>query len=707
MKPTHRARLFCGALLFTSSGAALAQDDHRAIPQNPQPNSQSALHDIIIVTQSRTSLPTEMRVTGDDAPVHGSDVTHLAARIPGGARIANGALSGQMQYRGLFGERLNLRVDGQHFASGGPNLMDPVFHYAPAPLVDTVIIDRGISPVSAGPGLAGGANAGFKRVAYSNGTDIEFDYDLTLGGRSINDGMTAGGIAGWATDSWRFNLLGAQEDGNDSGFDGGTIGGTAYERGVFGLSAGRKTPWGELTLDMRRQNTEPSGTPPFPMDIRYFDTDFLRLGYRRQIGRYALEAHVHGADVAHVMDNFSQRPDPADPKFRASYADATTKGADVKLGFDAFGGDLELGLDTVENEHHVTITNPNNPAFRVTPFPLIEMQRLGGFAEWHGELGRFNAQIGGRLDGHDYRAGQAAAEGVMQGPVNLAAAFNAAMRDGDDVTFDLAARFWTPVQGGLSWRFTLAHKQKMPGYIQRFGWLPITASGGLADGNIYVGDLTLEKETALIAEVGVDYTTPRSYWRPTIFLRDIEDYIQGTPVSTSQTLIRNVAMMNGDSSPLQWGNVKAQLYGFDMDMGHDFTGPLRLDAVVNYVRGIRRDLDDELYRIAPLNATLGLTWQRPLWSLGLELRAVAAQKKVSVTNEEQSTQSYQLVNINGKHHLSEKVKLAFGIENLLDEEYRNHLSGINRNGFGDVGTDGTRRVPGDGRGFFIRLSMTP
>lgn len=709
MKPTFRTRLLSGAALFIVSHAALAQDTNQDTNPDSQHPPQAALHDVIIVTESRITAQTERRITGDNAPLHGSDVTHLAARIPGGARIGNGALSGQMQYRGLFGERLNLRVDGQHFSSGGPNLMDPVFHYAPAPLVEAVIIDRGISPVSAGPGLAGGADASFKRIAYAAGGDMAFDYDLTFGGRSINDGASGGGVAGWATDTWRFNLLGAQEEGSDSAFDGGTIGGSAFERGVYGASAGRKTQWGEVTLDMRRQNTGPSGTPPFAMDIHFVDTDFLRLGFNRQFGRYALAAHLHGNDVAHVMDNFSQRPEPESSKFRASFADATTKGTDVKLSFDAFDGDFEIGFDSVENTHHVTITNPNNAAFKVAPFPHIDMQRLGGFAEWHGALGRFNAQLGARIDAHDYRAGEASAEGVMQGPISLATAFNAAARAGDDTTIDLVSRVWTPMQDGLSWRFTLAHKQKMPGYIQRFGWLPISASGGLADGNIYVGDLTLEKETALIAEVGVDYATPRSYVRPTLFIRRIDDYIQGTPVAASETLIRNVAMMNGDSSPLQWTNVDARLYGFDMDMGYDFTGPLRLDAVVNYVRGERRDMDDDLYRIAPLNVTLGLTWEQPLWSMGLEARAVAAQKKVSATNDEQASGSYQLVSFFGDRRLSDRVKLAFGIENLLDEDYRDHLAGLNRNGFGDVGTSdtgGTAQVPGAGRGLFVRLSMT-
>lgn len=249
-------RLLTGAALITLGAPALAQE------------ASPALQDVIIVTGTRINTAAQTTVTPDAAPLQGGDITYLTARTPGGARIGNGELSGQMQYRGLFGERLNLRVDGQRFASGGPNLMDPVFHYAPAPLVAAVVIDRGVSPVSAGPGLAGGADAVFKRVDYATGDDLRFGYDLTAGGRSVNESISAGGVAGVANAVWRANLLAAWEEGSDTEFGNGVIGGTAFERGVYGLSAGARTGLGEFTIDLRRQNTGPSGNPPFPMDIQ-------------------------------------------------------------------------------------------------------------------------------------------------------------------------------------------------------------------------------------------------------------------------------------------------------------------------------------------------------------------------------------------------------------------------------------------------------
>ena len=692
-------------ILYASSGLfALATCPLVATAETAEP----ALQDVIIVTGQRTTTATDSALTPETLPLDGMDITRLTARTPGGARVGNGEMSGQMQYRGLFGERLNLRVDGQRMASGGPNLMDPVLHYAPTPLVAAVVVDRGVSPVSAGPGLAGGADAVFKKVDFSDSATPTLGYDLSLGARSIDDSASGGGVIGVSTDTWRMNLLGAYEEGSDTDYKDGTIGGSEFERGVYGLSAGLRTDFGTFTLDARRQETGASGNPSFPMDIRFIDTDFARLGYQTELEGVEIEAEIHYSDVSHGMNNFSLRPAPAMMSWRETLSSGTTKGASLKAGLDMAGGTLVFGVDGDRVEHDAIITNPANAAFFVTPFPDVTLDRLGGFAEWTGSLGPVEAELGARVDRHDFDAGDASLAAMLpMGAQMLAMGFNAADRSGEETTADLVARLWTPAENGLSWRATLARKQQMPGYIQRFGWLPINASGGLADGNIYVGDLSLDPETAYIAEVGLDYASGRAYARPTVYVRQIDDYIQGvafddTPGVMDST-VEMVAMMNGDMTPLRWANVDARLYGFDMDFGYDLEGPLRIDSVLTYVRGERRDIDDNLYRVAAPSLTTGLTWEATAWSATLEAQAVAEQDDVSATNSETTSPGYVTLSLYGDWQVRPGVQLSAGVENLLDQVYRDHLAGINRNGFGDVAVGS--RLPGAGRGVFLRLSF--
>ncbi|MEP0315081.1 MAG: TonB-dependent receptor [Hyphomonas sp.] len=681
---------------------ALATCPLLAAAETPDP----ALQDVIIVTGHRTTTATDAALLPEAAPMDGMDITRLIARTPGAARIGNGEMSGQMQYRGLFGPRLNLRIDGHSFASGGPNLMDPALHYAPTPLVAAVHIDRGISPVSEGPGIGGGADAIFKRTDYSNSSEATLGYDLTIGGRTVNDSLSTGGIIGASTDTWRANLLGAYEEGGDTAYKDGTIGGSEFQRSIQGLSTGLRTDLGEFSLDWRRHNTGFSGNPPFGMDIRFVDTDVVKAGYEKSFGDVRVEASASYTDAAHGMNTYDLRPAMMR---REALAYAITRKADISATFPAFGGSLQLGADTAEEDHNVSVVEPENLDNYVYSLPDIVIDRYGAFAEWTGTLGVFNAELGLRVDEYDGRGGTATfGEDASMGQKMLAASYNASDRSTDATTVDAAARLWRPITDDLTWRVTLARKSRAPFYLEWFQWLPSGSSAGLADGNIYLGDPSLDPEVALIAETGFDYVTDTAYIRPTVYIRQIDDFIQGTPFDdtpgAADSLEEMMASMHGSSAALlRFTNVDARLIGFDLDAGMDLPGPLRADAVLSYVRGERRDLDEDLYRIAPPSLTAGLTWEGQDWSATFETRAVAEQDKVSQTLQEAGTPGHVMLSLYGDWQVKDGVRLSAGVENLLDQITRDHLSGYNRNAYGDVAI-GTR-LPGAGRGAFIRLSF--
>ncbi|MBI1359807.1 MAG: TonB-dependent receptor [Alphaproteobacteria bacterium] len=695
--------------LHILSGASLIVLGCLSLPATAQTSDDgSALSDVIVVTGSRIEPATTQVESPERHPLQGPDASSLLSYVPGGARVSNGALTGQAQYRGLFGPRINVRIDGQSFASGGPNLMDPPFHYAPLPLIAALEIDRGVSPVRNGPGIGGGMNAVFKKVNFGDTAHFAPDYDLTAQGRSGDESWSAGGVAGAANDTFRFNILGAYETGEDTHFPDGRIRDSGYERSIYGVSTGLHFGDQEFGLDVRRQNAGPAGTPALPMDIMYVDTDFARLTWTGSFGGVRLDASGDYTDVAHAMDNYSQRPAPVAAMQRRTDAGATTRGAALAATFDAFTGKLRVGADYDNVEHNAVITNPNNADFRINSLPDITMERAGLYAEWTGDLGPLRGELGLRTDHHDDQAGLATVgTAVPAMAANLAAIFNAADRSRPDNTLDAVARLWTPLANGLSWRLTLARKTRTPGYVERFSWLPTSASGGLADGNIYVGDLDLKPEVAWIGEVGVDYAAHGLYLRPTIYIRQIDNYIQGVPFDSTPGVIDTpqemVANMNGDPTPLRFANVDARIYGVDVDAGIDLPGAWRVDGVASWLRGERRDIDDNLYRISPPSLTVGLSYDAAAWSATLETRLVAEQNDVSVTNSEQRTGGYDLLNLYGNWKIRPGATLSAGIENVLDTRYDDHLSGYNRVMASDVPLG--QRLPGPGRSVFLKLGV--
>ena len=124
-----------------------------------------------------------------------------------------------------------------------------------------------------------------------------------------------------------------------------------------------------------------------------------------------------------------------------------------------------------------------------------------------------------------------------------------------------------------------------------------------------------------------------------------------------------------------------------------------------------RDYNDNLYRIAPLNSNLALTNHHEAWSATLEGIFVGAQDKISDTitrdpananNSSAETPGYILMNLSGQWTPKHGVTLSAGIENVLDKDYANHLSGFNRVSNSDVAIGA--RVPGIGRNAFAAIN---
>ena len=439
----------------------------------------------------------------------------------------------------------------------------------------------------------------------------------------------------------------SREEGSNIAFAGGEIPNSGHERTVSGLGGGIRSGDHEFGLSYRRVDTGPTGTAPLAMDIRFVETDIARATYEGTFGEILLDVSLGWSDISHGMDNFTQRPVPGAmmERFILATADSRTAGIDVSLPL--LSGDLEFGIDREETSHDSMINNPNNAGFFVENLPTIEMDRTGIFAEWTGEIAGLESELGLRADRFEEIAGTAdLGPALPMGARMLAMAYNTSDRAHEETTVDGVARFWRETDGPVTWRLTLARKTRVANFVERYAWLPVPVSSGLADGNSYVGDLDLDPETAWSIEAGFDWRSNGFYVRPTAYYRRVDDFIQGVPFDTTPGVVDSpvemVSAMNGDPTPLRFGNVDAQFYGVDADFGWQFATDWRIDGVASFVRGKRRDIDDDLYRIAPARLLLDVTWEQPDYALTFESQLVAEQSQISRINDEQETPGYAI-----------------------------------------------------------------
>lgn len=632
-----------------------------------------------------------------------SDPSALLKKAVGANVISNGPLTGIAQYRGMSRFRVNTQINGTTISAGGPNWMDPPLSYAPAALLESLEVHRGIAPVSAGTETIGGAiNAKTWRADFSEtGTAIQGRVRSSL--QSVNDGYQIGAGISVANSEYVFQISGLHEEADDAEFSDGKILPTEYERNRFDLGFGLRSGHHTFRLDIARNETGDSGTPALPMDIVYIDTDIANFLWEYRGEDYSVDTKVFYSDIEHGMTNYALRQPPGMAgMYRRNVATGDNLGMSVAVQLDNW----KFGIDAHQESHDSDIDNPNNAAFFVVNFNDAERRLLGLFAEKKVNLDNdMSLELGARLNRIDMEA-----DSVAGTPgAALQNAFNNADRSSTDNNVDWVVRLNQQTSRELNLYAGLARKTRSPAYQEKFLWLPLQATAGLADGRTYTGNLDLDPEVAHELELGLDWESSKTIISPRLFYRDVKDYIQGTePGAPAAVMFVNMMnVMNGTNNapPLEFNNVDAVFYGFDIDWSHQINHHWSLNGVLNYVRGKRDDIKDDLYRVAPLNGLVAINYAHSDWKVSLENFIYRKQDKVSATNRELPSSGYGVINLKGSWQSTEQLKIGFGIDNVADRRYSDHLAGVNRvNGNADLAVG--ERLPATGRNIFARVDYS-
>ncbi len=673
------------------------------------------------------------RVTPETQAYVPADTAMMLGKVPGANVNKNGALTGIVQYRGMFGTRVNVQLDGLNVAPAGPNWMDPPLSNIPSQFLDSLTVVRGVSPVSAGSETIGGTvSAKSKRIRFGDSGAFEASGELLGGYESANDGWSAGALLGTANQRQRIQFQGSWDDADNlRAGEGDELIPSGYRRKSWALGYGARKGAHVVDVTYQHNRVDDSGTPALPMDIVFLDGDLYNLEYAGSLGIFELEGRLHYQATDHRMDNYSQRAPMRMANGMAMRRFATTDSSDwawdLRASTDMAGGLLSFGVDGWLARHGADIFSPDNAGFHVENYKDIERDRLGLFGEWEGEFGKgWNLLAGLRYTHVHSDAGAVSAQGLgMTQPLvdNLVSGFNSGDRSRDDDMLDLAVKLGRALSETTTVELGLGIKNRAPSYQERYLWLPLESTAGLADRRTYIGNPDLDPETAYQIDLGLNWKGHGAYLTPRIFYKRVNDFIQGTPLTEGaapsyRRRVGNAIKGNNFCTdnpgapfcvPLRFTNVDAEFQGFDAGFGMRFNPHWSVDGSISYVRGKRRDISDNLYRIAPLNGTLALSYRRTNWSVTTEGVFYAAQDDVSKTNAEQATPGYGIVNLLGSYRIGNDLMVYAGVNNLFDRRYSDHLAGYNRVSADANGEPSDlavgERIPGAGRSLFIRAAL--
>ncbi len=639
----------------------------------------------------RDTLPVIAPATvTEDAKLPG-DVAKLLEQTPGAAVVRNGAQTGIVQLRGLFNERVRVRVDGMEISPACPNHMDPPLHYAGLEALESLDVLVGATPVSqGGDSLAGSVEAKSRPPVFASKPGWEVHGKAGAGYDGSNDGKSFSLEAGAVSEVLSLRYLGGYQKAGNFDSARGTVIDTGYRNERHSFVAAYQHGSGVWEFEAGTHRARDVGTPTLPMDMVKDDANRYRLAFRGDTPLGKLEAQVYRHEIDHLMDNFSQRAVTGMKMQAPSTSDDT--GLTLALSRAAGVGIFKFGAEAHSNGFNVyqqnlsMMTKPTQDMFRDA-----QRDRYGVYGEWEGGIAP-GLRLNAGLRGDFVRMNTDNIVNVFAAAATDKTAFNAQDHKRTDSNLDATLALSYALQHGVDLEGALTRKTRSPSILERYLYTPTGASAGQADGRTYWGNLDLDPEVAHGVSLGLNARGQGVRGRASLFWQDISDFIQGQPVLTR---------LDSDRKPvLRYSNVNARLWGLETELGY-VLGAWEMTGWASLARGENTDNRDNLYRLAPLRGGLSATYRAQGWDAGATWFLSARKDKVAAYNGELPTPGYGIVNLYGRISPVKSFNLSAGIDNLFDRNYYDPLAGVNRVAGGVVPVGGI--MPGAGRYGYIKL----
>ena len=640
----------------------------------------NTIDEIVVADQADTSNATENKLEQDML----LDTAAALKSMPGANVNSNGVITGIAQYRGMYGDRVAVTIDNHAIVTGGPNAMDAPLSYVSPMITEAVVVERGIASVSSAPESIGGhVSARLARGSFG-GQDLALSGFVGSRYSANGDITTSAGRLTISDQSHRISMIAEIDDGQNIKTPAGEIRPSMVDRKRYDVSYAYTNGEDHFVVFAGKLDTGDSGTPALPMDIRVIDTNLVGSHFLYSLSpTFALEGRLATNDVEHVMDNFTLRSAPPAMMQRQTLATGSGQAFALAGKVDLEASTLRIGVERTLADHDAVITNPNNTAFRVLNFSDVERDLASIFGEWLYERDVRELELGIRMKHVSTNAGAVGTTGMTSSAVDtLTDSFNSADRKLSFNDVDAVAKYRYRASKDLEWHVEVARKTRAPSYQELYLWLPMQATGGLADGRTYVGDLSLDSERSDELTIGVISNTGRMNLAPQVFFKQIDGYIQGAP--SPNATANMVSMMMSGQPALQFSNTDAEIWGIDVAWGIQISERLSVDGIATYARGRRTDIRDNLYRLAPFNGSIGLTYASESWALDTRVVAYSSQEKVAAFNDEQPTAGFATVNAALAWMPTSSLRVEARIENIFDTAYQQHLAGVNRAGGSEI-----------------------
>ena len=653
-----------------------------------------------------TALPSNRPRSAPAPQTADSALARELATLPGLHLRTQGGHGGEPVIRGLGWERVSTRYNGLPLYGACPSRMDPPVNLFHPTDLSKISVDIGPASVTRGPLNTAGALNLEDRLelpdAPTRGGEVSAGYQTDGDARRASLKVEAG-----TPDTSARVRAGAARRGDRESGNGARVPANRENEEIGARITRRIGPSSILEADIQYAEERDIDYPALPMDSRWVET---LLGTTRWTWKGAPSDTVSGIDLRlgaaatdHLMDN---RDKPNRARLEASTpSESDSQYASLLLRGPGLDGQWRAGIDGSRLERDATRTRrilAAGKTFRDPIWPNPTHEQLGVFLEWQGPLAEnFSLRAGARADHwrtDASRADERIVPGAGFGPTTVEQAY----RDVGGLRGDVEQTDWLgggnarlSYAGSDTWTLHLSggFSRAAPNLTQRY------FAFGPRPGGYGIGTPDLDPESKQELELRLEHQGERLRAGAALFGARIDDY--HLPVTVARMDV------NGDGTPNRvrgTENRDAALWGAEAEAVLQLSPGWRVPLHAEWVHGEERETGDPLPEMPPFETTASLEWAgegawRPTGRL--QTRYVHKQTRISDDFGEDATPSFTLVHLRGTLAPAQGLTLEFGIENLLDREYHEHLTRETLLPVGDLAAGD--EIPGPGRTWYVNL----
>ncbi len=253
---------------------------------------------------------------------------------------------------------------------------------------------------------------------------------------------------------------------------------------------------------------------------------------------------------------------------------------------------------------------------------------------------------------------------------------------------------WSSLVGSLRASYTLNSAWNLYGGISQAFRAPnlddLTGNVAAKSGSASLGSTEVEPEDYLTYEIGIRQTTENASLGFAVFYTDVNDAITPVPLIAKGKDTINTNASNG------------YVYGAELEGSWRIHPQWTLSGFAAWQDGRTSSpsylggpsVDKPMSRLLPLTGYVALRWTHPSTKYWLEGRLLAANKEDRITTADQTsdnqriptngTPGYIVASLHAGWQVNDHLNLTCGVENLTDNDYRNHGSGQNEPGISGI-----------------------